>query len=226
MWNLPPPPGFQGLREDLPLRVYVRNMPHWRQPGATYFVTFRLHDALPEQRLRELRSLKEAWKQSCPPPRSREQLEQLARMVFQRVEHWLAQGTGSCLLRQPDFTKRVARALLYFEGERYELGASVVMPNHVHAIVPPLLPAENDLEDIIGSWKSFTARSMNAELDSSGMLWQEECYDRIIRDGQHLWNSLQYVGVNPRKANLANRDCYLWINPKWRRLGWKFAFDT
>ena len=36
-WNLDPPPGFQGLREDLPLRTYTRHMPHWRQDGATYF---------------------------------------------------------------------------------------------------------------------------------------------------------------------------------------------
>lgn len=57
-WNLDPPPGFQGLREDLPLQVYTRHMPHWRQAGATYFVTFRLGDSLPEARLLELERLK------------------------------------------------------------------------------------------------------------------------------------------------------------------------
>ena len=39
MWSLPPPPGFQGLRDDLPLTVYEQLLPHWRQEGATYFVT-------------------------------------------------------------------------------------------------------------------------------------------------------------------------------------------
>ena len=43
-WSLPAPPGFQGLREDLSLTVYERHLPHWRQDGATYLVTFRLAD--------------------------------------------------------------------------------------------------------------------------------------------------------------------------------------
>src|SRR4051794_6353839 len=38
MWNLPAPPGFQGLHPHKPLTVYVRHLPHWRQDGATYFV--------------------------------------------------------------------------------------------------------------------------------------------------------------------------------------------
>lgn len=47
-WNLPAPPGFQGFREDLALNSYELDLPHWRQDGATYFVTFRLGDSLPQ----------------------------------------------------------------------------------------------------------------------------------------------------------------------------------
>jgi hypothetical protein len=32
---------------------------------------------------------------------------------------------------------RVANAIRFFEGERYELDAWVVMPNHVHAVLWP-----------------------------------------------------------------------------------------
>jgi hypothetical protein len=60
MWNLPPPPGFQGLHPDQPITVYQRHLPHWRQDGATYFVTFRLADSLPQSKLDELAALKEA----------------------------------------------------------------------------------------------------------------------------------------------------------------------
>ncbi|MCE2692854.1 MAG: hypothetical protein LW645_01085 [Verrucomicrobiaceae bacterium] len=28
---------------------YERNLPHWRQPGVTYFITFRLNDSLPRE---------------------------------------------------------------------------------------------------------------------------------------------------------------------------------
>ena len=61
MWNLSAPPEFQGLRDDLPLTVYFRHLPHWRQEGATYFVTFRLIDALPKAKLHELRRLRTEW---------------------------------------------------------------------------------------------------------------------------------------------------------------------
>jgi putative transposase len=58
MWNLAIPPGFQGLRENLDLKVYMRHLPHWRQDGATYYVTFRLADSLPQSKLDELAGLR------------------------------------------------------------------------------------------------------------------------------------------------------------------------
>ena len=70
MWNLPPPPGFQGLHPDKPITVYQRHLPHWRQDGATYFVTFRLADSLPQSKLDELAALKEAWGRRHAPRRT------------------------------------------------------------------------------------------------------------------------------------------------------------
>ena len=61
MWNLPTPPGFQGLYPDMPVTIYHRHLPHWRQDGATYFVTFRLADSLPQSKLDELATLKKEW---------------------------------------------------------------------------------------------------------------------------------------------------------------------
>ena len=61
MWNLHAPPEFRGFDETLPVRFYRRHLPHWRQEGATYFVTFRLADALPQNKLRELAALREQW---------------------------------------------------------------------------------------------------------------------------------------------------------------------
>ena len=58
MWNLPAPPGFHGLHPHKPLTMYHRNLPHWRQDGATYFVTYRLADSLPQCKVDELKELK------------------------------------------------------------------------------------------------------------------------------------------------------------------------
>lgn len=149
-------------------------------------------------------------------------MEQLARMVFERIETWLDQGTGSCVLRDLASSLKVHQSLQHFHGDRYELGASVVMPNHVHCVVRPLT-ATSELEEITGSWKSFTGRQLNLKLERHGALWQDESYDRIIRDEEHLWNCLQYIGRNPKKVGLNNESCQLWINPEWEKIGWKFV---
>jgi hypothetical protein len=145
-WNLPPPPGFQGLREDLPLTVYERHLPHWRQDGATYFVTFRLGDSLPQSKLRELDFFRAEWERQHPPPRSRDDQEELTREVMHRVEAWLDQGMGSCVLRDSNISAILVKAFHCDDEVEQELDCYVVMPNHVHAIVRPLTPAALSLE--------------------------------------------------------------------------------
>ena len=54
-------PTFRPFDPDGPLRVYVRHLPHWRQPGATYFVTFRQDDSIPGKVLAEWADVKARW---------------------------------------------------------------------------------------------------------------------------------------------------------------------
>ena len=221
-WNLTPPPGFKGLRDDLPLRCYVQILPHLRQEGATYFVTFRLDDALPVSKLHELRGLREEWERRNPPPRTAEAQDDIARKVTQRLEDWLDQGMGSCVLRNSNVSERVVAALHSGHTTSHELGCYVVMPNHVHAVVRPLLTGDHDLEDVMQIWKGRSAREINQQLGRSGTLWQRESYDRIIRDEEHLWRVIQYIGRNPTMAGLPPGMAPLWINPEWAVLGWDF----
>jgi REP element-mobilizing transposase RayT len=248
MWNLPPPPGFQGLHPDKPVTIYVRHLPHWRQEGATYFVTFRLQDSLPQVKLDELEQWRLEWERQhgvgrfCKPSASQgrfakqsgqegrfakpsygdEELEELARETMRRVEQWLDQGMGSCRLKDPRAAKVVVEAMHHFDGARYELGCYVVMPNHVHAVVRPLLHQEEPLERILQSWKRHTAREINQLFNQEGHLWQDESFDRIIRDEEHLWRAIQYIGANPLKAGFTYEQCPRWIRPEWVKLGWKF----
>lgn len=96
-WNLEPPPGFQGLHPERPITFYCRHLPHWRQDGATYFVTFRLGDSLPQSKLRELKRIKEQWLLARDKSRgaslpaeemkfSSEEWEAYLKMVMQVVE--------------------------------------------------------------------------------------------------------------------------------------------
>ncbi len=103
MWNLPAPAGFQGFRDDLPLTFYQQLLPHWRQDGATYAVTFRLADSLPQSKLQELRADKAEWLRRHPPPRANAVLDAWSRVMMERVDAWLDQEMGGCLLRaQPE----------------------------------------------------------------------------------------------------------------------------
>ncbi len=224
MWNLPPPPEFQGLREDLPLTCYVRHLPHWRQIGATYFVTFRLADSLPQSKLNQLARMKAEWERQHPAPRTNEILELWAQKSAQWVEHWLDQGHGKCALKDDICATEVINTLRHFDNVRYELDCYVVMSNHVHVIVRPFEKTADALETVLKSWKSFSAHGVNRVLSRSGPLWQEENYDRIIRDEEHLWRTIQYIGRNLDKAGFCRESNHLWIRPEWESLGWTFEW--
>lgn len=170
-WNLPSPPDFQGLRDDLPLTVYEQLLPHWRQDGATYFVTFRLADSLPQSKLSELRAFKQDWERRHPPLRSHAELDEIARELFRRIEGWLDQGLGSCVLKRPEYATRVVEAMHHRNCTEYELGCYVVMANHVHAIVRPRMPSKHPLEDVLRIWKGRSAYEINRDRGQSGTLW-------------------------------------------------------
>ena len=223
MWNLDPPPGFRGLSDDRPLHVYYRNLPHWRQDGATYFVTYRLADSLPQTKLNELRALKRAWEHKHGSYRTKEAWDTLARDTMRRVEGWLDQGMGTCSLCDRRVASAVAKTMCHFDGNRYELGSYVVMPNHVHVIIRPLVPADYPLEGILQSWKGYLSREFNQILGSSGRVWQNESFDRIIRHPEHLWRALQYIGRNPSLAKVPIDVHRPWVRPEWESIGWKFT---
>jgi REP element-mobilizing transposase RayT len=146
----------------------------------------------------------------------------LARQGYERIEHWLDQGFGACLLKRPAQAEVVTSALRHFDDQRYELDCYVVMPNHVHAIIRPLVPDAHPLETILDSWKQYSARTIHRGLGLSGSLWQEESCDRIVRDEEHLWCAIQYIGTNPDRAGVRREECPLWIRPHWVNLGWRF----
>lgn len=96
-FNLTAPPGFHGLDPHKPVTIYRRHLPHWRQDGVTYFVTFRLADALPREKQQELQRWRKKWEQRNPEPRSEQQWEEFARQWFLQSERWMDAGFGECV---------------------------------------------------------------------------------------------------------------------------------
>ena len=220
MLDRPLPPGFVGLHPDKRIRKYTRHLPHWRQEGATYFVTFRLADSLPEAKQTEIKNLRAHWEYSHPEPRSEQDWEEHARDLIRRTEAWSDEGHGACYFREQRWADVLRDRLHYFHGERYQLNCWVIMPNHCHLILRPFEGYE--LEDLIGAMKGVTAKLVNAAVGRTGELWEQECFDRIIRDGEHLQRVIRYIGNNPQQAGLPRSVWFRWIDPEWQNAGWNF----
>ena len=98
--------------------------------------------------------------------------------------------------------------MLHFEGERSAMVSFVVMPNHVHALF--MLLSGWSLENLIHSWKSFSAKRINHRTGQSGVLWQKDYFDRLVRDSEHFENCVRYIWNNPKKAGLRRDGFDLW----------------
>ncbi|MDP9254124.1 MAG: valine--tRNA ligase [Verrucomicrobiota bacterium] len=191
---------FIGFDAFSDVEVTRRRLPHWEQEGVTYFVTFRLADSLPAEKLAELEEERARWMDAHPEPWSDSDKRDYYARFSTRIEEWLDAGYGSCVLRDSKAAEIVTGALRHFAAERYSLLAWVVMPNHVHVLVKP--NAKYKLGDILHSWKLFTARRINELRGSSGQLWQHESYDHIVRDDAALWRIAQYIEQNPDGAGI------------------------
>jgi type I restriction enzyme R subunit len=177
-----------------------RNLPHWRQPGVTYFVTFHLADSLPQEKLISLQKDRQQFLLEHPEPWSEETRHAWNQTFSQRIHDWLDAGYGAYLLKDPIAGQIVASAMKHFDKDRYDLLAYVVMPNHVHALLTP--QNGHTLDQILHSWKSFSATEINKTLHHQGPVWQKETYDHIVRNPQALWSIANYIVKNPSKVGI------------------------
>jgi len=192
-----PSPEANPLRSGIHTRGYL---PHVKREGASYFVTFRLADSLPQailldykrQQADRLSALKDA------KPGTREEVDR----EFQRkIERYLDLGAGECHLRCPEIAQMVVEALLHFHGKQYLLDDWVVMPNHVHLMLWPM--PNHTLSEILRSRKRQTARKANLILARTGeAFWQPESYDHWIRSEDEKSRIRRYIRNNPVKARL------------------------
>ena len=172
------------------------SLPHLRQEGVVYFVTFRLADSLPAEVMKRLRAKRDAWLASHPPPLTEEQIQEYRRIWTARIEKLLDSGHGECVLRDPACRKPVEATLRHDDGKAYLLGRFAIMPNHVHALLQLL--ADSDLSNTLQAWKSISARQINTYLRRSGSLWQDESFDHIVRDDAAMNRLTKYIEDNPR----------------------------
>ena len=188
----------------------AHKLPHWQQEHAWLFVTYRLADSLPKQLISGLLDHREAWLHHNPKPWNERQEEEFYRLFGKQFDEWLDKGHGSCCLKNEAFSEIVANAFLHFDEERYLLDSFVVMPNHVHVLFSPF--KDENLPDIIKSWKWFTAREINKLKNQTGQLWQPEYWDTVIRHQEHFHWARNYIEQNPE--NLLPKTYHLYQRPQ------------
>jgi len=146
-----------------------------------------------------------------------------------KLEEWFDAGYGSCVLHDPRAAACVLGNWTHFAGERYDLIAWVVMPNHVHVMVRVYEGIQ--LKLIVQSWKSYTGRRIRQWMpgiaerqlgtgnredeecragarrsqENRSRVWHRDCWDRYIRDDRHFAAVVDYIHQNPVKARLVRR---------------------
>ena len=200
--GVPPVSSGQDAHATLDIRQGAY-LPHWTMEGAAYSLTFRLADSLPQRVLGVWLSEREHIIRRATRagrPLSRDEENRLNQLHSEKVERYLDAGHGSCWMKDDTIAEIGARALRHFDGDRYDLIAYCVMPNHVHAVIRPL--EGHGLPGILHSWKSVTAKAANKPLGRRGAFWRQESYDHLIRDNEDLRHAVEYVLNNPANAGL------------------------
>jgi putative transposase len=168
-----------------------RRLPHIHPPGKWLFITWHLDGSLPQALF--------------PPPGKNSDGK-----VFVWMDRYLdtTRKGPQCLLR-PEIAVIVVRSIQRGVSlGQYELRAWVVMANHVHVLLLPLISPSRLLQSL----KGHTAREANLILDRTGRkFWQAESYDHWVRDDAERERIAAYIETNPVKAGLVDSaDKYRW----------------
>jgi REP element-mobilizing transposase RayT len=95
-------------------------------------------------------------------------------------------------------------------GSKFHLHAAVVMPDHVHLLLTPLLGTDGwpySLPEIMHAVKGASARKTNLLLSRKGPVWQEEFFDHVLRSNDRLEQNVDYICQNPVRAGLVESEC-------------------
>jgi len=129
-------------------------------------------------------------------------------------------GTLNRCALSPAARSITLKAIEHFHGERYELYAACVMPDHVHVLWEPGIKGDNakgkpvfwSLAELVRSIKTFSAREINKAEGSHGSIWEKEWHDRMIRSETDLQKKFEYITRNPWDAGIASAtEDYEWV---------------
>jgi putative transposase len=104
--------------------------------------------------------------------------------------------------------------LRHFDGQRFDLLAWCVMPNHIHVLIVPL--GENRMGDIVRTWKMQATKRLGG-----GRVFAADYFDRYMRNSKQMETTLLYIEYNPVKAGLClYPEQWRWSSASKKSEGW------
>lgn len=189
---------------------YRRYLPHFQPAGVSFFITGRLYGSLPQEALERLKEEKEAAyariKRECDEATRKEEISKIHKRHFAKWDQYLDSNSAEPQwLKKPEIAAIIADSFHHWDKKSYDLVAYTVMPNHFHLVIDTFdeIRYTKPLYAIMHSLKSYIAKKANKVLGRTGVFWQEESYDHIIRDAREFKNTIAYTLENPVKAGLA-----------------------
>lgn len=116
----------------------------------------------------------------------------------------------------PECVRRIVLdCCLHDHESKYDLHAALVMPDHVHIILTPLVSQArqevHSLAEIMNAIKGASAHRINRELKRTGKAWQTESFDRVLRSSEKLDEKIRYILDNPVRKGLVSKPLdYRW----------------
>jgi REP element-mobilizing transposase RayT len=212
-------------------RITRGMLPHWYRPGHAHFITYRLADSIPVDKLRLWRQERQAALDLGP--KTHEFRERMHKRFFVEYDRYLDVSSERKWLADPRIADIVRENLYHHASRKYQLLAWCIMSNHVHVVLQPLELGRSDadagsighvsdevrdscspLSSIMHSLKSYTANRANELLGRRGRFWQPESYDDGIRDLDELQRIVTYVIGNPVHAGLCAA-AVDWLRDDW-----------
>jgi REP element-mobilizing transposase RayT len=177
-----------------------RNLPHLHFNEGMYFITSRLAGTLPYSLIKILNSISKIYK-DIP-------FEEFRKHFLEYDNYLDKQNSIEVNLTDTKYADILRECMHYPDGKDYNLICFTIMPTHFH-IAFELLPGNRGISKIMQSIKGISARRINEIRKRNGKLWQDESYDRWIRNDIELYFVIKYILENPIKAGFVN-NWYEW----------------
>lgn len=109
----------------------------------------------------------------------------------------------------PEWARDIVLSSCIHDHEKcYLLHAGVIMADHVHLILTPLVDRDRlevcYLPDILDAIKGASSHMINKKRGARGPVWHQEWFDHVLRSSESLEEKIRYVIENPIRRGLVS----------------------